>query len=100
MVRELTISVPCLRIMHTRRASPKLASHAPKVNKIIHRKVSNSLVVPNKKAIERARVRIIPSRANSVISKCLRWIITVIIVAAVRAGKKDRKEFMFIDRRI
>lgn len=66
------MSVPCLRIMQTRRAKPRLASHAPKVRRIIHKKVSISLIDPIKKAIERAKVRIIPSRANSVISRCFR----------------------------
>ena len=99
-MRQATESVPYLRIIHTRRARPSLASHAPKVSRMIQRNVSNSFEVPMRRAIDKARIKIIPSRARSLIRRCFRCIAIVIIGSMVRRGIVERRNFIVIVRRV
>lgn len=81
--RAFTISVPWARVIETKRASPNLASHAPKVKRTINKNVLIWEGEDTQKTNIRVRDRIIPSNARRDINKWVRWRTRVSIVIKV-----------------
>lgn len=60
---------------------PRLASQAPKVNKMILIVDNSMLIVVRERGIIATRVNIMPSRENNDIRKCWRWRMNVKVIA-------------------
>lgn len=81
-------SLPKERVIETNKERPNEASQAPNVNKIINKKVLFWGAVPMVKVKKGTNIRIIPSKHNKDISKCFRWIISLVIVIIIAETKK------------
>lgn len=88
---EDTWSLPNVRAIETRQARPSLASQAPKVKRIKGKNISIELIVPDKKILSNAKVRIMASRARRLVKMWFRWEIMVRIAIKGRTGKNDEE---------
>lgn len=75
-------SFPKDRVIETSRESPKEASQAPRVKRIINKNELFWGLAPIEKVRNGTRVRIIPSKHKSDISKCFRCKVRVKIAMA------------------
>lgn len=67
------MSEPYERDIYTKILNPKLASHAPNVNKIMLMVGRGSCIIYIIDGINRTRLNIIPSKHSSDIKKWVRW---------------------------
>lgn len=84
------MSFPNARVIFTRHARPKAASHAPKVRIII---TKNNDDMEDSEEVNKAiinRFKIIASKANKVIKIWVRWETMVSIVDIVQKTIKDK----------
>lgn len=90
MDRDLSISEPVFRDIFTRRLSPILASHAPRVSTKI---LSNMLIILawiEIKEINIIRIRVMASKAKRVIKKWL-FLVVKAIIDIISAHKSSNK---------
>ena len=81
------MSEPNWRVMVTRRASPKEASQAPKVKRIINIWVLLLALSGRLSIIIKVRTRIIHSKHKRAINICFRWEINVRTIINIDKGE-------------
>ena len=85
IVKDFTISDPCIRDMRTIRLSPSLASHAPNVSRIIVSVAEGLPTILIVYGTNRTTVSITPSNDSRDISRC-DWCATSDVIARIGAN--------------